>query len=216
MATGSRRRRAPARVRDRGEHVVLPASVDEQVRGCVALDLEAAPLEDRGAAGVTRHVVGRDPVQLPGPEREGNRAAHGLGHVALALLAGGQVVAEHARLERPPVDLGEVEVADDLARRVAGKEKGAEAGPGGELGRPNSNLLLPRRLVEEIRRISRRERLQVLAVLAVETDDLVHVRGLRESDDEPVSFNQLSPLSPQGRGLGRGAWSTLATYTSCR
>src|SRR5437879_12522284 len=96
-ATG--RESAPARVGDRGGHVVFPAAVDEQICGRVALDLEPAALEDGCAARVSGHVVGGDPVELPDVECKCDRAMHRFGHIALSLLIGGEVVKEDARLD---------------------------------------------------------------------------------------------------------------------
>src|SRR6266404_5470768 len=101
-ATGRSSR--PARVGDRGEHMVFPEAVDEQICWRVALDLEPAALEDGRAARVPRHVVGGDPVELPGVECKCDRATHRLRHVALSLLTGGEVVTEDARLERATVN----------------------------------------------------------------------------------------------------------------
>jgi hypothetical protein len=45
----------------------------------------------------------------------------------------------------------------------------------------------------------------VLAVLAVVADDLPHIRDFRQTDDEPLGFNQRFPLSPRGeRARERG------------
>src|SRR5665213_173134 len=84
---------------DRGQHVVLPLAVDQEVCGSKALDLKATAPEHGRAPLVPWHVVGGHPVQPPPLESECDGAVHRFGHVALALLVPREVVAEHARLE---------------------------------------------------------------------------------------------------------------------
>src|SRR4051812_5966311 len=60
--------RAPVRVGERGQHVVLPGAADVEVVAGVALDHEAHAAEQAAAALVDRDVIGHDPVQASVPK----------------------------------------------------------------------------------------------------------------------------------------------------
>lgn len=65
-------------------------------------------------------------MQLPGFEGKRHRAADGLSHVAVALLTGGKVVTEQARLGGPALHLGQVDVAEQSDRRLTREKETTE------------------------------------------------------------------------------------------
>src|SRR5438132_5770516 len=176
--------------RDRGEDVVLPATVDAEVARRSALDLEAGAFEHAGAALVARHVAGRHPVKPPVAEREAHHATHGLGHVAVSLLRRSQVVAQHAGLRHPAHHEREVDVAGDAARSRAQEQEGSERLALRQLALPRRHLLAPGRGVEQLGLERRRERLQVGAIFAVVANDLGHVGRVRQPDDQTLGLHQ--------------------------
>src|SRR5487761_707288 len=177
-------------VDDRGQDAVLPPAVDQKAGRCAPFDVEAAALEHGRAPQVAGHVVGGDPVQPPLLECESDSATYRFCHVPIALLVPRQVVTEHTRLRGAAMHLGQIEVADDPGGCRPIEQERPKGFAGAELTRTHPHLLLPHRLVEEIRREGWRVRLKVVAVVAVVLDDLVDVGGLRKPHCQSLGFDQ--------------------------
>src|ERR1700730_17202787 len=193
----------PFGVGDRGQYVVFPAAVDQDVVARVPLDREAGPPQYRGAPKVARHISGHDAVQPKVPEGKANGAAYGFDHVAAALGILGQRVAENAVLGGSAVDLVHREVADHDRRSLLPKDEGAGAEAGLELGPPTDHLVEPVVAAEYPLGEGRRPGLQVVPVPLVEADYRMNVRVFREAEHEPVALDQRPQRQANFRWAGR-------------
>src|SRR5262245_43325673 len=104
--------------------MVLPDPIDAKVLARKSLALQAGFLQQADRSDVGGNASGLDPMQLQGPEREGNDRVHGRSHVTLAGISGTHPIAEAASLGAAAADIGKGETTDEGIVALAKNKEG--------------------------------------------------------------------------------------------
>jgi hypothetical protein len=187
-------------IHERGQDVVPPGTVDEQVSACEALLDETQPLEQAPAAIVLGPEVGHDPVQAHGFEHEGVRGPQALGHEPAALVAASHLVAQVAGVEGAAHDVGVVARAHDGAvqrgpARLHHEARGAVAGI---VVQRRRQPLGPEGRREEAGRDGRGPAVEVAGeIVREETGDGCLHAGLREPQHQALGLELRDQVRPR-------------------
>ncbi len=179
---------APVVICQGGEHMVFPATVDEQVIASKTLGGEAQLLQDVAAPDIVWHVVGHDAVQIHHLECVLNRMAKGFFHKAVTLFVFGKTVADVAVLSDATHDIVEVDEAYNGVRFLL-KDEELERLVRAELVEIDFKLQSPSLQVKEIAGPTRSGFLQMLFVAQIKSNGKLCFVRVEQSQIEPRSLN---------------------------